>query len=147
MKKTLEHLPTSILFSVLFFQSSQNIFLSVIPLFAGWLIDVDHLLDYYIYLKRTGKSIDLKFFFSGKYFKENKKVIVIFHSWEIAILMFIYYFLSETPLIKELFFYTFLSYLTHIIIDQFTNKPAIFGYSTIYRINKKFDINFFCKQI
>ena len=145
MKKILEHLPTSILCSILFFQSSQNIVLSIIPLVAGWLIDLDHLLDYFIYLKRSGKRFNLNFFLSGKYFEENKKVIVIFHSWEIAIFLYVLYYFIEDYLLKNLFFFTFLSYLIHIIIDQLTNKPVILGYSTIYRLNKKFDINSFCK--
>ena len=143
-KKLFEHLPVTIMFCYLLYLSTNNIFSIIFPLFTGWLLDVDHFFDYFIFLKKTKNKINLKFFFSGKYFSENKKVYVLFHSWELAFSIFLISFFFSDELLQKVYFWTSISYLTHILIDQITNKPKFFGYFLIYRYIKSFNSSKFC---
>lgn len=144
IKKLFEHLPTSIFFSYLFYEQTNHLLLSLIPLFMGWLIDVDHLFDYYFYISHKKKNFSIKNFFSGSYFKENKKIFVLLHSWELGIFIFILYLLEKDFILNKLYFFSSLSYLTHLMIDQYTNKPRYLGYSILFRFLNKFEIKSFC---
>ena len=115
----IEHLPLTILICIIAFLQTNQLEIVFFVLIFGWLLDIDHIIDYFIYLYRNKKiKISLIFFFSGKYFKENKKIFLFLHSYEIPFFLFIIFFSTKN------YEYIFIpiSYFAHILQDQFTNN-------------------------
>ena len=142
MIKIIEHLPSTLIiifFYTSFFENTEITYIILI-LFFGYLLDIDHLLDFFIfYIKK--KKISYRLILSGSYFRSNQKVYVIFHSFEFCLTLMFYALISNNYALIFVFF----SYFSHLLQDQLTNKPKIFGYFLIYRIFNNFDLNRFCQ--
>ncbi|OGF30322.1 hypothetical protein A2533_04470 [Candidatus Falkowbacteria bacterium RIFOXYD2_FULL_35_9] len=110
----------------------------------GWAIDLDHLIDYFIYLIHFEKKFSIKMFFSGKYFDQMGKIFVIYHSWEYSLISIIFYYATDIP-ISIIFSVTF-SYILHLYLDVIAYKSKFRAYSLLYRLSVKFDKNKICAK-
>lgn len=106
---------------------------------GGVLIDLDHLIDYFLAFKWQWK---LAYFLKGYQFLKSDKVYVLFHGWEYVV------FLGLVVLIVDMnagvrvgLFALGLGALFHLIVDTFVNHGMTFrGYSFFYRLQRGFDV-------
>ena len=141
MKLLFEHLFSALLIGCLGWTISGDIYCIPSALFAGWLIDADHLFDFLYYIIRS-KKLSLSFVRTGQYFKINNKIIVPLHSWEISILLLLLgIFIPEhrAPFISSAF-----AHASHLFQDQWTYRVRLHGYSFISRMNCRFKYRGFC---
>ena len=138
MVKLIEHLPLTIFVVVIFFFiEGLNLDFIFLCLLFGWLIDIDHVIDFLL-LNNKG-FLNVKVFLSGSYFQKSQKIFIIFHSYEITFLLFVF-----SVLIDQNTFYVALAHFFHLLQDQIFNKVRIFSYFFIYRLINKFNINAVC---
>ena len=112
--------------------TSHNLGYVIIFFMGSILIDLDHLIDHFLYFKNR---FTLRDFFGSKYIMSGK-VYIFFHAWELNLIVL---FLSLSLRSKALFI-LFLALTAHLIVDCITNKRFIF-YFLSYRIMKNFDTN------
>lgn len=137
--------------------------LLVLALLTGWMIDADHLVDFFYYLWRrraalsTGSGsgqlaqpplviddrVSLKTFTSGCYFRSNGKIIVPLHSWELAVLWAVCWIAVDNVAIAVA---GALPWLAHLMQDQIANRIIPFGYFLSYRIYHQFSRAGFCRK-
>ena len=122
------HFLISAIISIVFFFLTKNIVASLICLSAGFLIDIDHILDYGIIYKK----FSLKKAMKGEWYKD--KVYILLHSWEILIIILIIFRLNIYTIAFAI------GFVQHLIIDIFSyptkNKPL--AYFLTYRILTNF---------
>lgn len=104
---------------------------SLLVVILTYAIDLDHLLDYFLYYGATFNIFD---FLSANYFKISQKAIVPLHAWEWGIILTIF---ARTRGWKSVFTIFLFSLLPHLIYDTITVKSLAF-YSIIYRVEKNF---------
>ena len=97
----------------------------------SYLIDLDHLLDYFSYY---GLTFSLTRFLSADYFVATKRAFVLLHAWEWAGLLSIF---SWKRGWKSIFTLILFAMLPHLIYDTITVRSFEF-YSIIYRVGKGF---------
>jgi hypothetical protein len=141
-KDELVHLSLSLISGVLLSIYFKNLILIPASILTGFLIDSDHLFDYFYW---AGKKFNLKDFLSpAKYVHSTKKVFVLFHGWEYLILLFVLgKTLSTSFGIKGFEWALTASYFLHLVWDQITCTKNPFGYFLIYRIFVKFKLEKF----
>jgi len=108
-------------------------------LLFGWLIDLDHLIDFII-LNKKKDLFNLNLFLSGSYFQKFQKIYIFLHSYEITVLLFF-----SSILIEQNIFYVALAHFFHLIQDQILNKVKYFSYFFMYRLLNNFSIKAVCK--
>jgi len=145
MKKLIlivEHLPVTLMVVSLqlLINSDANYYYIIGIFIFGWLIDADHLIDYFYYLFKCKKKLSISEFFSGSYFRENYLVIILGHSIELSLIIFF------TGLIFDDIGLCLVSlaHFLHLIQDLYSNKVNFFGYSLIYRLKNKFLLSKIC---
>ena len=118
---------------------TQSFIAGLLCLFSGILIDVDHLIDYVINSGLKGFSVE-EFYWTclklpqQKEQSKFKKVYLIFHAWEIAILLW-----AGCLLFKSIYFLAIaLGYTAHILMDNAVHVFHPFSYFIIYRLRKDF---------
>ena len=99
------------------------------------LVDIDHLLEYFL---AEGLSLKIKLnkLLSGENFEKIGKIYVIFHAWEYLLLLLIIYAITQNLLFMSLF----LGLLSHYIVDTISNEVVPLAYFITYRIKVNFDI-------
>jgi len=128
------HFILSIIAGVIVGYLMHNWWAIPVALISGFFIDVDHLIDYFLYHRA---KFNLAEFLSGKTFDLSGKVYVFFHGFEYAAIFAIIGLLI--PNLAWLFFSLALSNFLHLIYDTISNKPIWMTYFLIYRIAKNFD--------
>ncbi len=123
-----------------------------VSLLAGFFVDVDHLVDYGVYLTENHKLFSLRQFLSADYFDVNKRNYVPLHGWEWSLILILSYIIINkrmSPREKRarLFDHRWLviagvSLLAHLLIDQFTHGAHSFTYFYFYRLFYGFRINY-----
>jgi len=137
------HLSTHFLLSliigvVLSFYFGSPFYMILSAILAGFLIDVDHLIDYFL----TFKKFNLKRFLKSQQFTISNRVIKIFHSWELVILfLIISYLFLYNPLIQGIFISASLSMFIHLLSDCIINREPIIFYFLLYRYKNNFLID------
>ena len=116
--------------------------LAVATFVAGILIDLDHIVDYWI---EYGLRFDLKQFFNyfdEKNFGNRKRLFFIFHAWEWLIIIAAAAWLTDWDLwITGLL----IGYGQHIILDELYNsfkyriRPFFWGYFLLWRWKNGFE--------
>jgi hypothetical protein len=127
------HIAVSVPVSLGVFYFTRSIFYFLFSLAIGVLVDIDHIFDYIA----EEKKFDLKHLFIKSYLGDFKKIYLFFHAYEyVPLAIFLgYYFKNMT------FAFVFvISYLIHLIFDQFSNRTKPLGYFLIYRIFVKFEM-------
>lgn len=130
-----EHLPLTIL-TILFFCLFYdfNFYIMFLCFLFGWLIDVDHLYDYFLYASKNSIKYNLKEFLSGNYFNKSKKIIIFLHSYEISIFIIIF-----AIIIDEKFLFIAFAHFAHLIQDTIRNKVRLLSYFFFYRAAVRFN--------
>ena len=142
MRLLIEHFFVALLIGFAGWLFSGNFYCVLSALIAGWLIDVDHLYDFFLHSLRK-KKINLAFIQSGEYFKANNQIIVPLHAWEISVLLLLLgIFISEY---RALFVSAAISHMIHLLQDQWEYRVRLFGYSFASRIKHGFAYKGFCR--
>jgi len=140
-----EHLPEAVIIGGAGWWVSGNYACLFAALLSGWLIDVDHLIDFAWYGFHSEGVIDWSLMATGEYFNINRKVIVPFHSWEITLILLAG--ANALPMEHRLvWFSAAAAHGAHILHDQFTYRVKPLGYSFLVRLIGGFRQENFCHQ-
>ena len=120
----------------LLFSSLFGFSIGLLAFLGAFLIDGDHMFDYFVYILKTKKSFSLKRFFQANYFDETGKIFVPLHSWELAAVLMALYFVS----FSAVFLVLGVSMLVHLVVDQFTNHVDPLAYFLVWRAVNKFSV-------
>lgn len=135
-----EHLPIPLLityFSFFFYEINQTTIFYIV--FFGWLLDLDHLFDYFYYLMKFKIKFSISTFLSGKYFKHLKKIFIILHSYEITLIL-----ITIATFYDFQYYFIALAHIFHLLQDQLTNNVQIYSYFFSYRLKNRFNISAVC---
>lgn len=107
--------------------------------FGGFLIDLDHLIDYFI---AFGPKFRLSYFMRGYYFLKNDKIYVLFHGWEYVILSVITLLvIRPSAEIAAGVWGLTLGAFFHLVADRYINSGMSYkAYSLFFRAWKKFEL-------
>ena len=127
-----QHITISLFFSASLYTISNSWIIFSSSLISGVLIDIDHILDYFM---AYGINIRIKQFFEVCHNLKIPRMRLIFHSWELLILLSICVFLvGWNPWIVG----TIVGFTQHIVLDQVFNKPNKWTYFFFWRLKKGF---------
>lgn len=137
------HLISAAAASALSYLVTRDLTFSAVCGVSCVLPDMDHLIEYLVYKK--GKWVG-KEFWSGSYFAEKGTIYVVFHSFELALLMGI---LCIGNLFWKQPFFDFtwaitIGYYIHLVLDIIGNDCVRFGYSTIFRWKQHWKLDMVC---
>ena len=117
----------------IFFKSWK---LALLAFFSGTLIDLDHLVDYFLVYKINFRP---EKFFKGYQFLESRRVYVFLHGWEwIGVVLLVGFLAGFMPAAIAIA----LGIFGHLVVDQtlgFRHEPLF--YFLTYRIIKKFKLD------
>jgi len=113
---------------------------SLLCLLTGFLLDTDHLIDYWLYKKKI--TLD-KGILQGFYEKWNK-IPIIFHSIELLIPITLLSLLY--PSLSTILLGTAIGLTSHLILDFTNYELHPLSYFLTYRIIKKFDKKYICTK-
>lgn len=100
-------------------------------LFLAYLIDVDHLIDYFLKYRFNFK---LDKFLSGKCFEVTQRAVIPFHSWELVIILTFLVFIYSIESIFSVFLFAL---IPHLAFDSISvAKPGFYFF--LYRASRKF---------
>lgn len=129
------HISVSIIFSAILFAIFKSWIIFTSSLISGVLIDLDHILDYYM---QYGINLRIKRFFEVCHNLKIPRLFLIFHSWELLVLLSICAFLmSWDPWMVG----TVIGLTQHLILDQIFNKSKRWSYCFLWRMKHGFDID------
>ena len=131
------HLITSLILSTVVLFITNNYYYSLTVLFFGVMLDLDHIIDYFILYN---KKLDFKIIMCGMY-NNKTKVYVFFHSYELLLLICLAAYLLGFP---DYIFYIMLGFLSHITLDLIEYPLKFYYYFLSYRMIIKFRHD--CKQ-
>lgn len=107
---------------------------------GGVLIDLDHLIDYFLAFRYRWK---LSYFLRGHQFLKSNKIYILFHGWEYVILLAVsIWFIIGMDSRVGVFFISFCSGMFfHLVVDVCVNQGVSFKtYSFLYRLRYGFDV-------
>ena len=132
--KLKQHITISLFFSAFLYAISKSWIIFGSSLISGVLIDLDHILDYFM---AYGINIRVKQFFEVCHNLKISRVRLIFHSWELLFLLSICAFVMRwNPWIIG----TIVGFTQHIVLDQVFNKPHKLTYFFFWRLKKDFSL-------
>ncbi len=134
----LGHIATFAVFVLPIFLATKKIFAAknyLIGLAVTLFLDLDHLIDYFMY---KGIGFNVSEFLSGIYFHASQKVLVFFHSWELAAILLGVYFLQKRKHAWLLF--VFVGIAAHLIFDTVYYGFNLDVYFLLVRIFNGFNI-------
>lgn len=117
--------------SILFFWKFRSKKLILIIFASTFLIDMDHIVDYYNF---SGNLRIWNFFSGFNIFVATQKVIVPLHSWELVIILGAWGWFKRMPAVLAVS----LAFGGHILIDQFSYMPNPVAYFLILRATHNF---------
>ena len=107
--------------------------ISVTVFLSGIFIDLDHILDYFLYEKKI--KLDIKDFFYKCEALILNKVYLLLHSYELIIILAILAYFTNDYIVLGLL----VGFGTHIMLDLVANKVHFLGYSFIFRLINRFN--------
>lgn len=136
------HIVTTLTISsiIYFIYNSFSVFIAC--LVGGILIDIDHLLDYYLH---RGADLRLKNFFNWCYKNEWQTLILFFHSVE---LIFIFWLIISIYDLGLFWIGLAVGISQHIVLDIVFNSEMInvFSYFFLYRLVKGFSREYIMRR-
>ncbi|MEM5792963.1 MAG: hypothetical protein QXY45_01200 [Candidatus Aenigmatarchaeota archaeon] len=132
--RTQYHFIISLILASIFYILTSSITGSILFFLVGFLMDVDHWLDYWL---SSGKiNFNVRELFEYSYQCKYKKIHLIFHSIELLpiILLLGNYFFN-----RILTYGIVLGFLSHLISDYIGNSVKPLSYFFTYRLIKKFE--------
>ncbi len=125
-------------FAYLIWKKTKSKKLVILVFLSAYLIDVDHLVDYFLYY---GLVFTPEKFFYGEHFDATQKAYVPFHGWEYLIPLGVMSRLRGWNLV---FTAILLGITSHYVLDALTQGSFMF-YSIIYR--SLYNFGFFWQPI
>jgi len=113
---------------------------AVVCLLGGFLIDVDHFIDYYVNHPFT---LDFWKIYKACLNMDLKKVFVVLHSFELAAFIWAMALLMPD---NRLWLALAVGVTQHIIFDQFRNYVHPLAYFMTYRISKGFQSKYYLRD-
>ena len=135
------HILTGFIIGIIFYKRFKDIKLFISAVSVSLLLDLDHYIDLFLYTLRQNIVITPLMIFTENYFAKSEKVYVIFHSYEIVILLLLLSLFRNK--IKKYLLLLASSVLIHILIDQLTYRPFILEYFFVYRLINGFSLSAF----
>jgi len=127
------HVVISVAFSGVLQVSFRSWPLTLSSLLAGILMDVDHVLDYFL---ECGRPFEWRRFFRASYRREYLRYFLVVHAWEWLPLFWLCAWVSGwNPWIAGLA----LGWAQHMTVDQILNKGRAWAYFFLWRWKHKFD--------
>ncbi|MBE7446241.1 MAG: hypothetical protein HS132_13685 [Planctomycetia bacterium] len=126
--KPINHFGVSVITGVATFLATRTISPSIACFLIGWLVDVDHIWDFYangcrgFSIKRFGNAMD-----NGKI----KRASFYFHSYELLLLLVSLCFITH---FNYLLSFATLGFAIHLFLDQICNPVKPLTYFLTYRI-------------
>ena len=134
------HAAVSLGISAVLWFFTRNVFAASVAFATGVLVDIDHLIEYAIHYGWRDFSIKEFYQICKRTHLKNtsrrfKKLYLIFHSYEIVILLWV-----AALLIKNIYLVAFaLGYSGHLILDGIGNPFHPCSYFIIRRVIKNFE--------
>lgn len=133
------HVIASFSLGALVYLFTRSLAAAALCLFSGVLVDIDHFLDYIINSGLKGFNLREMYWTCIKlpHQKEAskiKKVFLIFHAWEITILLWLAYFFSRNIYVMAMA----IGYTGHLVLDTAARAFHPIAYSLFYRIKRNF---------
>ena len=126
--KPVGHLGVSIITGVVAFLITKTISPSIACFLVGWLVDVDHIWDFY---KNAGKDFNVRRFVNAFENGEIKKAYLYFHSYELLFILILLCFVTR---FNHFLSFTTLGFAVHLFFDQIFNPVKPLTYFITYRI-------------
>lgn len=126
--KPIFHLGASIITGVVTFLITKTISPTIACFLVGWLVDVDHIWDFY---KNAGKDFNVKRFVNAFQNGEVKKAYLYLHSYELLFTLVLLCFFTH---FNHLLSFTTLGFAVHLLFDQIFNPVKPLTYFITYRI-------------
>ena len=126
--KPINHFGVSLIAGVATFLTTKTISPSIACFLVGWLVDVDHIWDFYrngcsgFSIKRFGNAMD-----NGKI----KRAGFYFHSYELLLILVSLCFITH---FNYLLSFTTLGFAIHLFLDQMCNPVNPLTYFLTYRM-------------
>ena len=131
------HILISAALSLLIFRATGSFYASAACFIAGTVIDVDHVLDYYLYSGRLSLSVSE---ISG-FYPRFGKVFVFLHSYELLIAgAVVAYFLQA----QVLFMGAAVGFVGHLLLDTAGYEMKAQSYFLSYRVFCGFRVERLC---
>ena len=108
------------------FKKTNSMKLLALVILVTYMIDIDHLIDYFIFY---GFTFNFSDFLRGSQFVTDKALIIL-HGWEYVILIL---YLSKNRRLKWVAFSIILGYIPHLILDTL-NVGDVKLYILSYRL-------------
>ena len=134
---TAHFIATSVV-AFLFFNYSRDFKVVFACFLGGILVDLDHLIDYFLYF---GLHFNLKYFFQSR-FLLSRKVYLFLHHWELAAVLAVIAFLGKSMYLSA---FT-VSLSLHLLIDN-VQRDNKFFYLFSYRLYHKFNAEKLCPRL
>lgn len=142
MRLLVEHLPAAMLIGIIGWIISAEPMCMLAAVLGGWLIDVDHLIDFSYYIWKEKGKFSSALLKTGGYFKSNGKVFVPLHSWELVVILGYIAILEKSYVLAC----GALSMGIHLLQDQLSYHVRPAGYIFISRVLRRFDEKNFCSS-
>ncbi len=124
------HLLASSVFSAGVYAATRSPAMTAASFGAGWLIDIDHVLDYVV---EHGVRIAPAHFFATFRDDRYRRARLLLHGWEWPLGWLVGAALTGWhPLPVGIG----LGWLHHLLFDQLTNTPSALGYSLLWRLRR-----------
>lgn len=130
----IRHGAVSAIFSIFLWSRNKSLKLALIPIFVTYMIDFDHLFDYFLYYGFNFNPVD---YIRMDYFKNTARAVVPLHAWEWLFVISALAWQKRTW--KSWQAAIALGLLSHLIWDSYTVGNPSF-YVIIYRAIKSFII-------
>jgi len=138
LKHELVHLILTLIIAGAFWLNFHDWHLLIACFLVGFLIDIDHLFDYFHFF---GLKFKLKEFLNVEsYIKPAAKVYVVLHGWEYIVL---FWLIGRWIGVPGLEWAMSFSYLSHLLWDNFSFKHHPLAYSFINRLINNFNLEAF----
>ena len=131
------HLFATLPFLFIVWKKTKSIKLIILTIFITIIIDIDHILDYFLYYCF---SLDFIKFLKADYFSQSGHAYVLFHGWEWLALLVIINMKSMVNIKKKwktFWFILLFAYTPHLILDSL-NVGSFLFYSILYRLFHSF---------
>jgi hypothetical protein len=133
------HFIASLILASIFLYFTRSPLAFLFCLSAGFLLDVDHVLDFWIYKGKMTFSMEI----FQEFYKNWDKVIVLLHSIELLIALWIFAYISREYLIS---FAISAGFVLHLALDFLSYDLQPRSYFLIYRLLRRFRKTFICKE-
>ena len=136
------HLFITILVGIFIWWRYKDWRLILVAFLIGIFIDVDHLFDYWAYFGLNFNPAN--FLNVASYVYGSQKVYVLLHGWEFLLIFgFVAKVFEKKLKIKGLMWAVVLSYLGHLLWDNFSFSHHPLAYSFLFRLINNFSLKSF----